>query len=123
MVINFEGYFDTDSAQVKRARETPSEITNIGDSWLVAFEDSNDVHEVELTHTPEGFDGVCWIVDENGERVEECPGHQYHNGPCAHLWLIRSESSIPRVIADGGTYDPPAAGHDSRTFGRPEMDR
>lgn len=122
MNLNFEAHFDADSTSVRRARETDSEVTIIGDTYLVAFEDSEDVHEVELTYTVDGWRGVCYTVDHNGERTGHCPGLEYHDAPCAHLWLVRSQCVRP-VLADGGHVEAPPAGDDGHVFGRPELVR
>jgi len=122
MILNFEGHFDPDATSIRRAREKSSEFTKFGNSRLVAFEDSEEVHDVQLQDTVDGPDGMCWIVDHDGERTGPCPGLEYHDGPCAHLWLVRSQCFRP-VLADGGHVEAPAAGHDERTFGRPELVR
>lgn len=121
--INFEGHFDPDSTSVQRARETESHISDMGDSWLVAFRDSESVHEVELEQGHQEWRGTCWTLNEDGDRVQQCPGYSFHDGPCAHLWLVRSQApdlGIAPLVADGGHVEQPPAGSDGRVFGRPE---
>jgi len=115
--LNFVGYFDTDDGSVSRARETPAEVTpdptNRG-VWLVCFADGQDVHEVILRRDGDEFRGDCWAVDKTGQRVERCRGLVYSDGPCAHLWRVRSdcqpldvqqrraEDAVEKMRADGG---------------------
>lgn len=107
-----------DSSSIERARNTPVEIVRdpVTDSHLVAFEDSDDVHAVELTRHTDGWRGDCWSLNEEGDRVGRCRGWVHHDGPCAHLWALRSHrarqrlddadarhsTDIERAVADGG---------------------
>lgn len=111
--INFEGHFDADATSVERARETPVAVERVDSTgpFLVAFEDGERVHEVTLTRDGDEWRGSCWSLDEDGDRVGRCRGWVHHDGPCAHLWAVRSEAFIG---------EDPAAGADEREFGRPE---
>jgi hypothetical protein len=115
---------DADGGSIQRARSTDHEVTNdpLGDGWIVAFEDSEDVHEVLLHETADAWKADCWKLNHEGERTGRCPGW----APCAHMWAVRSTVAAHNlgrtgdVLADGGRIEAPPAGHDGRTFGRPE---
>jgi len=77
---------------LERARTTDFHVERdpSGDGYLIAFEDSEDVHDVTLERGPGGWTGDCRIVDPDADRFERCPGFAHHDGPCAHLWAVRS---------------------------------
>lgn len=107
-----------DSSSLERARDTPVEIAADPqhDAHLVAFEDSDHVHAVELTRGPDGWRADCWMLDDDGHRTGRCRGWVHHDGPCAHLWAVRSriahdrlqdedlrhDLDVERAVADGG---------------------
>jgi hypothetical protein len=119
---------DADDGSIARAKQKPVEVLSdlTGDGWIVAFEDSEDVHEVLLNDNAGQWYADCWKLDEHGDRVGRCRGWVHHDGPCAHLWAVRSKvaahnlASKSELRADGGSVTKPPAGHDGRTFGRPE---
>lgn len=120
--LDFKTHFDTDSASIKRARTEAHHVVPDGDGWLIAFETSEHVHRVELHQGENQWHGQCWDLDEDGHRNGRCKGLTYSDGPCAHLWLLRSQRDvldIPRVVSDGGQVTAPPAGHDGRVFGQP----
>lgn len=104
-IVTFD--LDQDSSSIERARETPVEVTTEpwGASYLAAFEDSDDVHEVILTREPDGWHGDCWSLDENGERTGRCRGWVHHDGPCAHLWAVRSHVAYERLADEDARHD------------------
>lgn len=110
----------TESSSIERARDTDHFIEQLQHRgpYLVAFEDSDTVHEVELRRDAEGsWSGDCWTLDESGQRVGHCQGWAFHDTPCAHLWAVRSHKAaqffeeadphsndVERVMADGGHH-------------------
>jgi hypothetical protein len=90
---------DDDSSSLQRARDTPVEVVHDpqGDSYLIAFEDSDDVHEVEMSRHTDGWRADCWMLDESGKRTGRCRGWVHHDGPCAHLWAVRSQLAHDRL--------------------------
>ncbi|WP_178917685.1 hypothetical protein [Natronomonas gomsonensis] len=109
---------DDDSASIDRARSTDYEVVTdpSGRGYIIAFADSEDVHLAELQREPDGWAGDCWTVDEDGTRTGRCRGWVHHDGPCAHLWAVRSHlarerlkddderhsNDVERALADGG---------------------
>lgn len=95
-----------DSGSIDRARNTPVEIVHdySADSYLVAFEDSESVHEVELSRHSNGLRGHCWSLNDRGERIGHCRGYVYHDTPCAHLWAIRSHVAHERLCDEDERY-------------------
>ena len=134
MRLQFMRYLHLEDGSVKRARETPGHVAELarGGPWVVMFEDSENLHEVELDQQGETWYGDCWDLDMRGERRGRCPGFKYNDGPCAHLFLVwsrtgrgqidlRAQDGPDVVRADGGVVDREyAAGSDGRVFGRPE---
>lgn len=83
-----------ESGSLERAREMEVHIERIDPNgpFIAAFEDGEHVHEVVLERYRDGFRADCWrLDDESGRRVGRCRGWVNHEGPCAHLWVVRSE--------------------------------
>lgn len=115
-IVRFD--LDDNSSSIERARETPAEVTTdpSGESYLAAFEDSDDVHDVELIRDADGWHADCWALDDHGTRTGRCRGWAFHDGPCAHIWAVRShiarehlrdddarhDNNVERARADGG---------------------
>jgi hypothetical protein len=59
------------------------------DSWLVCFADGGDTWEVSLRRDGDDWQGDCRAPDDSDREHDRCPGHAYHNGPCAHLSALR----------------------------------
>ena len=109
-----------DSGSLQRARNTPVEVAQLeyGGPWIVCFEDSDNVHEVELTRTQDGWVGDCWQLNQKGHRTGHCRGNVYQDPPCAHLWAVRSHiaherltdqdarhsTHVEKIVADGGHH-------------------
>jgi len=119
--LSFEAQFAPDDGSVERARETAAHVVTDepGGPFLLAFADSDDVHELVLRRDGDEWHGNCWALDERGDRVERCRGLVYSDGPCAHLWRLRSdvaageneivdavearaEQAVEEIVADGG---------------------
>jgi len=117
MNVRFD--LESDSDSLRRAREDDHNVarTPDGSGWLVFFEDGDEIHRVDLERTPDGWDGDCHVQDlDSDDRFERCPGLVYHDGPCAHLWAVRSTiaqerqrdrderhaQDVDRARADGG---------------------
>lgn len=94
------------SGSLTRARNVEYECTRSpnGESYIIAFADSVDVHDVVLLEGPDGWDGHCYIIDEDGERQSTCPGYAHHDGPCAHLWAVRSYIARRKLEDDDRRY-------------------
>lgn len=52
-------------------------------SWTVSLPDGDDWHHVALIFDSGHYVGRC-----------DCPGFEYHDGPCAHLCTIRKADTI-----------------------------
>lgn len=127
----FFDYLDDDNGSVTRARSTPAHVAELaeGGPWAVMFEDSGQLHEVELAEVNGAYHGDCFDLDEHGDRVQRCRGFAFNDGPCAHLYVVwsrlgRGDIDLKppreeRVRADGGRRLL-GGGHDGRVFGRPE---
>lgn len=119
--LAFDAHLAPDDGSVQRARETPAHVVadESGGPFLLAFADSDDVHEVLLRRDGDEWYGNCWALDDDGNRDERCRGLVYSNGPCAHLWRLRSdaaareievvdaaearaEQAVEEIVADGG---------------------
>jgi len=109
---------EDDSSSIQRARTTHVEINEQGDSFHVAFPDGDHDHKVVLYRDPDGWHADCWMLDDDGHRTGRCRGWAFHDGPCAHLWAVRSylahqrladdderhSTNVERAIADGGLH-------------------
>ena len=110
---------ETDSDSLTRARDEDVRVsrTSDGEGYLVVFQDGDDIHRVDLERGPDGWTGDCRVRDlDNPDRHERCPGLKYHDGPCSHLWAVRSHiardrlgddderhaDDVERAVADGG---------------------
>ena len=115
--IDFDLLAYGEHGSVVRARDTPSHIVHDpeGRSYIIAFEDSENVHEVELHRNEDGYYGDCWTLDNRSHRTGRCRGNVYHDAPCAHLWAVRSfiarqhrdhdvrhDNHVERAVADVG---------------------
>lgn len=119
--LSFEAHFAPDNGSVERARETAAHVLtdDPGGPFLLAFADSDNVHELMLRRDGDEWHGNCWALDESGDRIERCRGLVYSDGPCAHLWCLRSdvaagkievldaaetraEQAVEEIVADGG---------------------
>lgn len=99
---------DASDGSFERARDTPAEVApdHAGDSYLVAFEDGDDVHQVDLSRHPNGWLADCWALDDdNGDRTGRCRGFAFHDGPCAHLWAVRSHVAAQKLTDDDRRHD------------------
>jgi len=91
-----------DDGSKARARDDEHHIarTPDGSGYLIAFAGGENVHEVVLNRGPDGWTGDCHIADRNADRTERCPGWAHHDGPCAHLWAVRSYIARERRESD-----------------------
>jgi len=130
--LRFFDYLHDENGSVTRARSEEGHVAELeeGGPWAVLFEDSETIHEVELVKVNGEWHGDCWdLEDGTGDRVQRCRGFAFHDGPCAHLYLVwnrlgRGEVEIEaprhaRARADGG-FPEHIAGIDGQEFGRPE---
>jgi len=119
--LAFRAHLAPNDGSIERARETPAHVIadEPGGPFLLAFADSDDVHEVLLRRDGDEWYGNCWALDDAGDRDERCRGLVYSEGPCAHLWRLRSdvaagelevidavearaEQAVEEIVADGG---------------------
>jgi len=95
-------------------------------AWVVGLPDGQ-AHVVALVRSDEWFEGWC-----------DCKGHEYGDGPCAHLCTLRQGAFIQvrdasgdrlqvedaeaarEPVTDGGEVVAPPAGADGEVFGRLE---
>jgi hypothetical protein len=105
-----------DSSSIDRSREQSVEIQPDGRAYHVAFDDGDHDHSVLLERQPDGWGADCWMLDDDGQRTGRCRGWAFHDGPCAHLWAVRSymarqrladedrrhSTDVERAVADGG---------------------
>jgi len=117
MNVRFD--LETESDSLRRARDDDHRValTPDGSAYLVFFEDGDEIHRVDLERGPDGWTGDCHVQDlDSDDRFERCPGLAYHDGPCAHLWAVRSHiardrlgdpderhaDDVDQAVADGG---------------------
>lgn len=119
--LSFEEHFTPHNGSVERGRETAAHVVTDepGGPFLLAFADSDDVHEFVLRRDGDEWHGNCWALDDDGNRDEWCRSLVYSEGPCAHLWRLRSdvaageikvidaaearaEQVVEEIVADGG---------------------
>ncbi|WP_255149007.1 hypothetical protein [Halorarius halobius] len=122
--LRFLDALHADSGSAERARDSEVAVAPVEPTgpFIVAFEDSDSVHEVTLRRDGEAWHGDCWALHEDGDRHGRCKGLTYSDGPCAHLFAVRSavadddrpgvhvrdaaqeraDSVVERVRADGG---------------------
>ncbi|WP_255195261.1 hypothetical protein [Halorarius litoreus] len=110
-----------ESGSAERAREHEVAVGPVEPTgpFIVAFEDSESVHEVTLRRDGDDWHGDCWTLHDDGSKHERCKGLTYSDGPCAHLYAVRqavardevdvldaveerAEHHVERVMADGG---------------------
>ena len=110
--------YETESTSHDRARNEPYHVVldPSGESYLIAFEDGENVHEVTHELTPEGYEADCLVVYRDDDKFKRCPGFAHHSGPCAHIWAVhlhigqerrtdddeRYNAKVERLRADGG---------------------
>lgn len=95
--LAFEAHLG-DNGSVRRARETEAAVTvEQPGVVLLAFADSDDVHEVVLRRDGDEWHGDCWALHSDGDRRERCRGLTYSPGPCAHLWRVRSAVAAEEI--------------------------
>lgn len=61
------------------------------DEWLVCLPDG-DPWLVSLRREQDDFTGDCQAPPDADREHDRCPGHQWHDGPCAHLCAVRVAS-------------------------------
>jgi len=87
--LDFEHERDTDSTSWRRADPTTALIERTAwNHWRVTLPDGEHVHDVRLETDHGAYVGDCHVLGDDGER-ERCPGFAYHDGPCAHLCVVR----------------------------------
>lgn len=123
--LDFTQHFAPESGLIQRARETECAVAPVDDTgpFILAFEDSDHIHEVTLYRDGEAWHGNCWALDDHGNRKQQCKGLTYNEGLCAHLWRVQSDAAlgdvdvadaeeervqghVERLSADGGEYRP-----------------
>ena len=88
---------ETDGS-LTRAKEANPNLIEIDEpaATLCAFEDGDFVHKVILYRDVDGWQGTCYAIrDPDGIRL--CRGWKHHDGPCAHLWAVRSHIAHKRL--------------------------
>lgn len=76
-LLSFES--DRASTSYTRATAAATLITIRGRfGYRVRLADGEDEHEVTLYRDRNGYRGCC-----------DCPGFEFHSGPCAHLWAVK----------------------------------
>lgn len=101
--LDFVRHLDPESTSVQRARDEPAAVAPVDETgpFIVAFENGDDIHEVTLYRDGETWHGDCWALHENGDKHGRCKGLTYSDGPCAHLWRVRSDAARGEVdVAD-----------------------
>ena len=97
----------TESDSLHRARTEPVliERTSDGSRYLVTFRSSDSVYAVKLNREPDRWDASCRKYDADNILAGECPGWKHHDGPCAHLWAVRSYIARERRQDPDQRYD------------------
>ena len=90
--LRFKEHLDPESGSVQRAREQEAAVAPVDDTGqvIIEFADSDATHEVTLRRDGTEWYGDCWALHENGDKHGRCKGLTYSDGPCAHLWRVRS---------------------------------
>ncbi|WP_255198569.1 hypothetical protein [Halorarius litoreus] len=91
MTEELDFLYHLDRGSAERARENEVAIGPVEPTgpFIVAYADSESVHEVTLRRDGDDWHGDCWTLHESGERHERCKGLTYSDGPCAHLFAVR----------------------------------
>ena len=77
--LDFRSKLKVDSESWLRADPTAALIETVAwDRWRVLLPDGDESHECRLHRDHGAFIGEC-----------DCPGFEYHDGPCAHLCAVR----------------------------------
>ena len=96
---------DTDSSSIDRARNADVNLASTGDTYRVQLADGDSTHDVLLEKRRDGWHADCWTLNDDGDRTGRCRGWVHHDGPCAHLWAVRSQLAHERLSDDDRRHD------------------
>lgn len=96
---------DTDSSSIDRARDADVNLASTGDTYRVQLADGDSTHDVLLEKRRDGWHADCWTLNDDGDRTGRCRGWVHHDGPCAHLWAVRSRLAHERLSDDDRRHD------------------
>jgi hypothetical protein len=119
--LAFLDHLDGEKGSLIRARDGEVSVVPLDQPGhlLVAFADSEHVHDLLLRRDGDEWKGDCWAVaDGTGEPIRRCRGLEYDDGPCAHLFAAwsddgegwsapdvgerRADHHVEELLADGG---------------------
>ena len=96
---------DTDSSSVDRAKNADVNLASTGDTYRVQLADGDSTHDILLEKRRDGWHADCWTLNDDGDRTGRCRGWVHHDGPCAHLWAVRSQLARERLSDDDRRHD------------------
>jgi hypothetical protein len=96
---------DTDSSSIDRARNADVNLASTGDTYRVQLADGDSTHDILLKKRRDGWHADCWTLNDPGDRTGRCRGWVHHDGPCAHLWAVRSQLAHERLSDDDRRHD------------------
>jgi hypothetical protein len=100
-VLDFESEREKGGDSWERAHPRDALVERMNRyGWRVYLPDGENTHHVVLAREGGKFVGRCHTFDDQ-ERLTPCKGHQYGDGPCAHLCTIRKAAFINATDADG----------------------
>lgn len=59
------------------------------DRWIVTLPDGGEPWKVRLRSDHGAYEGACEAPPGAVRDHDRCPGHKWHDGPCAHLCTVR----------------------------------
>lgn len=103
--VHFTDEFDADTGEQstswERARPQKALIERMNRyGWKVLLPDGDHAHHVVLAREAGEYVGRCHTFDDE-DRLTECRGWKYNDGPCAHLCTIR-KAAFGRIPDDNG---------------------